>query len=240
MRVAIVSDIHGNRRAFEAVLRDLRQVAPDVVVHGGDLAAGGTHPADIIDQVRLLGWPGVRGNTDEMLWAPERLAEFSAAEPKLAPILARVAETILPTRAKIGEERLQWLESLPHLYSHERLCLLHASPNDLWRAPVPSATEEELQKTYGPLAAKMVVYGHIHCPYIRRLQGLTVANAGSVSQSYDGDRRASYLVIDGENITIRRVEYDIESEAEELLRSGMPNANWFARILLAGKYCPPD
>ena len=88
--------------------------------------------------------------------------------------------------------------------------------------------------------AKMVVYGHIHCPYIRRLQGLTVANAGSVSQSYDGDRRASYLVIDGENITIRRVEYDIESEAEELLRSGLPNANWFAGILLAGKYCPPD
>ncbi|PYU57499.1 MAG: YfcE family phosphodiesterase, partial [Acidobacteria bacterium] len=69
MRVAIVSDIHGNRRALEAVVADLQQIAPDVVVHGGDLAAGGAHPAEIIDQVRSLGWPGVRGNTDEMLWA---------------------------------------------------------------------------------------------------------------------------------------------------------------------------
>jgi len=240
MRVAIVSDIHGNRRAFEAVLTDLRHVAPDMVVHGGDLAAGGGHPADIIDQVRSLGWPGVRGNTDEMLWAPERLAEYAAAEPKLAPILDRIAEMIPPTCAIIGEKRLQWLERLPPLYSQELFSLVHASPHDRWRAPTPVASDEELQRTYASLAAQIVVYGHIHCPYIRRLQGLTVANAGSVSQSYDGDRRASYLVIDGENITIRRVEYDIESEAEELLRSGMPNANWFARILLAGKYCPPD
>ena len=66
MRVAIVSDIHGNRRAFEAVLADMRQAAPDLILHGGDLAAGGAQPAEIIDQVRSLGWPGVRGNTDEM------------------------------------------------------------------------------------------------------------------------------------------------------------------------------
>ena len=51
---------------------------------------------------------------------------------------------------------------------------------------------------------------------------MTVANTGNVSQSYDGDRRASYLVIDGESITIRRVEYDVESEVEELLHSGLP------------------
>ena len=69
---------------------------------------------------------------------------------------------------------------------------------------------------------------------------MTLANTGSVSQSYDGDRRASYLVMDGESMIIRRVEYDVESEAKELLRSGLPHADWLARILLAGKYCPPD
>src|SRR2546421_5951903 len=90
MRVAIVSDLHGNRRAFEAVLDDLQQVAPDVILHGGDLAAGGAHPADIIDQVRSLGWPGVRGNTDEMLWSPESLAEYAAANPKIERLLAAV------------------------------------------------------------------------------------------------------------------------------------------------------
>ncbi len=240
MRVAVVSDIHGNRRAFEAVLADLRQVTPDLVLHGGDLAYGGTHAADIIDQVRALAWPGVRGNTDEMLWAPEGLAEFAATTPKLGPLLAIIQEMIPPTLASIGEERLRWLEGLPQQYSGEGFSLVHASPDDLWRAPMPNASDEELQSTYASLHAQIVVYGHIHRPYIRRLPGMTVANTGSVSQSYDGDTRASYLLMDGEGVTIRRVEYDVESEAKELLSSGLPHADWLARILLTGKYCPPE
>jgi predicted phosphodiesterase len=241
MRAAIVSDIHGNRRAFQAILADLRQVAPDLIVHGGDLASGGAHPAEIIDQIRSLGWPGVRGNTDEMLWSPQSLSKFSAtAHPRLATILAMVQETIPPTVASIGQDRLRWLEGLPGRYSNEAISLVHASPGDLWRAPMPNASDDELRSTYGSLDAPLVVYGHIHIPYIRRLPGLTVANTGSISQSYDGDTRASYLVIDGESVTNRRVEYDVQSEAEDLLRSGLPHASWMARILLAGKYCPPD
>lgn len=240
MRVAIVADIHGNRRAFEAVLADLRQVAPDIVVHGGDLVYGGAHPAEIIDQIRALGWPGVRGNTDEMLWAPESLARFAAAQPKLAPLLSRLKEMIPPTLASIGEERLLWLEGHPQQYSAEGFCLVHASPGDLWRAPMPNASDEELQSTYGPLRAPVVAYGHIHRPFVRRLQGMIVANTGSVSQSYDGDPRASYLLIDGESVTNRRVEYDVESEAKDVLGSGLPHAGWLARILLAGQYCPPE
>jgi putative phosphoesterase len=240
MRIAIVSDVHGNRRAFEAVLADLRQVTPDVVVHGGDLAYGGAYPAEIIDQVRSLGWAGVRGNTDEMLWARKSLKEFGATAPKLAPLLLRIEEMIPATLASIGEERLRWLEGLPDKYSGQGFCLVHASPDDLWRAPMSNASDEELQSTYAPLSARIAVYGHIHCPYIRLLKGVTVANSGSVSQSYDGDRRASYLVIDGESVAIRRVEYDVESEADDVLRSGLPHAKWLARILLAGKYVAPE
>jgi putative phosphoesterase len=239
MRIAIVSDVHGNRRAFEAVLADLRQVAPDLVVHGGDLAYGGAHPAEIIDQVRALGWSGVRGNTDEMLWAPASLTEFAVKTPQLGPLLALTQDLIPPTLASIGEERLRWLEKFPERYSREGFSLVHASPGDLWRAPMPNASDEELQKIYGPLGARIVVYGHIHRPYVRRVGEMTVANTGSVSQSYDGDRRASYLVVDGESVSIRRVEYDVESEAKELLRSGLPHAEWMAKILLAGAYVPP-
>lgn len=240
MRVAIISDVHGNRRAFEAVLADLQQAAPDVVLHGGDLAYGGAHPAEIIDHVRSLGWAGVRGNTDEMLWDPKSLTEFAVKAPKIAPLLARIQEMIPQTVASIGEERLRWLEGFPYEYSGEGFCLVHASPNDLWRAPMLNASDDELQSTYASLGAQIVVYGHIHCSYVRRLQGMTVANAGSISQSYDGDRRASYLVIDGEEIGIRRVEYNVESEAEDVLHSGLPHAEWLARILLAGKYVPPE
>jgi len=239
MRIAIVSDIHGNLRAFQAVLADLRHVAPDIVVHGGDLAYGGTHAAEIIDQVRSLAWPGVRGNTDEMLWSPESLATFAATAPKLAPLLAILQDMIPPTLVSIGEDRLRWLEGLPFQYSQEGIGLVHASPGDLWRAPMPNASDDELQSTYASLDARIVAYGHIHRPYIRRLPEMTVANTGSVSQSYDGDRRASYLVIDKESVAIRRVEYDVESEAEELLRSDLPHAAWLSRVLLSGQYCAP-
>lgn len=239
MRIAIVSDIHGNRRAFQAVLADLRDAAPDLIFHGGDLASGGAHPSEIIDRIRALGWSGVRGNTDEMLWSPKSLSNFAARQPKLQPLLATIQATIPPTVASLGEERLRWLESLPALHTHENISLVHASPNDLWRAPMPNATGEELRTTYSPLNSRIVVYGHIHVPYIRHLPELTVANTGSVSQSYDGDRRASYLLIDGENLTTRRVEYDVEGEANDLLSSGMPHADWMAKILLAGKYVPP-
>jgi putative phosphoesterase len=240
MRIAIVSDIHGNRRAFQAVLADLRRVAPDLIVHGGDLAYGGAHPAEIVDEIRALGWPGVRGNTDEMLWSPQSLADFAAKAPKLAPLLSRIRDLIPSTVASLGEERLRWLETHPVLYSHGRLSLVHAGPNDLWRSPMVNATDEELQSTYSSLGAAIVVYGHIHVSFVRRLPGMIVANSGSVSQSYDGDTRASYLVIDGEDVKIRRVAYDAQAEADELLHSGLPNAEWLSRILLAGKYVPPE
>ena len=82
-RIAIVSDLHGNLSAFEAVLADLRSAAPDLVLHGGDLADPGSSPVEVIDQIRDLGWSGVYGNTDEMLVDPasfDRFADGVAAQ----------------------------------------------------------------------------------------------------------------------------------------------------------------
>jgi predicted phosphodiesterase len=240
MRIAIVSDIHGNRRAFDAVLADLREVAPDLIVHGGDLSSGGAHPAEIIDRIESLGWPGVCGNTDEMLCAPNRLTEFAATLPQLAAVFQRVEDTIPWTVNKLGADRLRWLKKLPIRYVREDLTIVHAGPNDCWRAPAPNATDDEFRKVYAPLNARTVVYAHIHVPFIRHFDGWTVANTGSVSQSYDGDTRASYLVIDNGNPSTHRVEYDAQSEADDLLKSGVPHAAWLAKILLTGKYVPPE
>ena len=190
MRIAIVSDVHGNLRALEAVLADLRQVAPDLVVHGGDLAYGGARPAEIIDRIRALGWAGVRGNTDEMLWSAKSLKTFAAKTPQLGPLLSVIQDLIPPTLASIGEERLRWLEKCPERYVGEGFTLVHASPGDLWRAPMPNASDEELRSTYAPLGSAIAVHGHIHRPYVRRIGEMTVANTGSVSQSYDGDRKS--------------------------------------------------
>jgi diadenosine tetraphosphatase ApaH/serine/threonine PP2A family protein phosphatase len=74
---------------------------------------------------------------------------------------------------------------------------------------------------------------------VRKLQGFTVANSGSVTLSYDGDTRASYLLIDGENVNIRRVEYDLDKAEQDLIASGLPHAEWVCRVLRAGRYIPP-
>jgi len=68
MKLAIVSDIHGNLAALDAVISDLETVNPDLVVQGGDLAINGPHPSECVDRIRELGWPGVAGNTDLALW----------------------------------------------------------------------------------------------------------------------------------------------------------------------------
>lgn len=231
MRIAIVSDIHGNLAAFEAVLRDLRETAPDLIFHGGDLPHGGASPAEVVDRIRDLGWPGVLGNTDEMLFRPQSLQDFAAKLPAMQPMFAAIEEMAAATRAAIGEERLEWLRTLPLVQAHGPLALVHASPQSCWRAPNPEAADAELKSVYTALGHAVAVYGHIHRPYIRGMAGLTVANTGSVSLSYDGDPRAAYLLVDDGVASIRRVVYDIDRELQALAASGLPHADWTARML---------
>ena len=239
MRVAVVSDIHGNLSALEAVIEDLRSVSPDLVVHGGDLVGSGSRPAEVIDLIRGLRWPGVVGNTDEMLWAPQRLTEVLKS-PQLRALRDTLLDEIVPaTRAAIGDARLAWLRELPTEWSAGGLSVVHASPGDVWRAPLPDAADEELEKTFGPLGGHAVVYGHIHRPFVRRLETFSIANAGSVSLPYDGDPRASYALVDEGKIEIRRVSYDIEKEVGRLMEGRYPQADWLAKILRTGSYVPP-
>jgi predicted phosphodiesterase len=239
MRIAIVSDIHGNRTALEAVLADLRQTSPDLILHGGDLAASGASPAEIVDRVRELGWPGVVGNTDEMLFMPESLTEFASQTPKLQPLLAALQEMATATSEALGAERLAWLRGLPRTQIHGPMALVHASPESLWRAPMLAASDAELQSVYAPLGQPIAVYAHIHRSFIRSVSGMVVANTGSVSLSYDGDPRASYLLLDESKPTIRRVEYDVDRELNALSACGFPHADWVAKILHTGSFQMP-
>ncbi len=231
MRTAIVSDIHGNLTSLEAVLADLRAMAPDLILHGGDLADNGASPADIIDTIRDLKWPGVAGNTDEMLFRPESLTGFATQSPQMQPLLPIVQEMAAFSRAELGAERLAWLRALPHTQAHGPFTLLHATPENLWRAPAAEEPDSALQASYAPLGSPVVVYAHLHRPFVRSLHALVVANTGSVGMPYDGDRRASYLLLDDAVPTVRRVEYDLSREMKALAASRLPHADWIARIL---------
>src|SRR6476646_685760 len=240
MRIAIISDIHGNLTALDAVLADLRQQNPDLVLHGGDLPYGGSHPAEVIDCIVQEGWKGVLGNTDEMLWDNSARPAMEAAAPKLKPLFKALFDVCGPaTRKMIGESRLAWLRALPAELRHENLALMHASPGNLWRAPTDTADDSELETTYRPLNAEIVVYCHIHRPFIRKVGGMTVCNTGSVGSPYDGDPRASYLLIDNRKPAIRRVAYDVEKEVGRLLASDYPQKEWIAEMRRKGSYVSP-
>lgn len=231
MRVAVVSDLHGNRTAFQAVLDDLRKTAPDLVLHGGDLADGGSGPVEIVDQIRDLGWPGVMGNTDQTLCAPKVFEQFASHAPHLNSLWTAVREMAAFTRELLGEERMTWLGRLPERHLTGELAIVHASPESCWRAPFPEASDDDLYSVYAKLGRPIVVYGHIHRPFIRKVGGLTVINAGSVGLPHDGDARASYLLVDDSKPQIRRVEYDVEAEIKWIKRSGIPHAAWMANML---------
>ena len=238
MRIAVLSDIHANLTALDAVIADLRTTAPDLVLHGGDLVVGGPRPAEVIDRIREMNWPGVYGNAEEALWAPHRLSEMLQA-----PHLQRIKDlslthTLPATVEAIGDERLAWLRTLPLRWSDHDLTVVHAVPNDAWGIVPATASDEEMERVYAVLASTRVVYGHVHTPFVRRLRTFTLANMGAVSQSFDGDTRAAYAVVDDDRVEIRRVEYDIEAEVRLLLRSNDPFAESTAQALRTGRYVP--
>jgi hypothetical protein len=161
MRIAVVSDIHGNRTAFEAVLADLQQTAPDTVIHGGDLADGGSGSIEIVDRIRSLGWQGVAGNTDQMLALPETFENFASRSPKLASLWDVLREMAAATRELLGEERLAWLRALPLIHVHDPVAIVHATPGGPWSAPSSQASDEELVSRYSSLNQPITIYGHI-------------------------------------------------------------------------------
>jgi predicted phosphodiesterase len=237
IRIAVVSDIHGNRTALEAVIADLRSAAPDLVLHGGDLADSGSSPTQVVDRIRALGWAGVMGNTDEMLVRPQALEDFAGQSKAPARMWDKIREIAAATRAALGEERLAWMRGFPLEIARPEagFALVHARPGDCWRAPAADASDAELETIYGSLAEPVVAYGHTHVPSIRRLSGTPklLINTGSAGLPYDGDARASYLLLDDGVPEIRRVEYDLEQEVKLLDACGLPGAAWTAKMLQA-------
>jgi predicted phosphodiesterase len=244
MRIAVVSDVHGNLTALEAVIADLRLTSPDLVLQGGDVAVIGARPAETTDRVRELGWPSVLGNTDAWHGSAEaRTAEEQLVSrmPKLQAWLATLFDVLLPWAAeRLGEERLDWLRTRPEEWRESAVWLVHASPGDLWRAPLPDAPDEEFAATYGAGRPGLAVYGHVHRPHVRRLPaGLIVANAGSAGLPWDGDPRAAYLLVDDGQPSVRRVAYDVGREARALDAAGFPLATWLAGVQRTARYERP-
>lgn len=107
MRLAVVSDIHGNWTALQAVIKDLKTVGADLIVNGGDLVGNGSSPADVLDLVSDLGWPSIVGNTDAVLWNQDPLETLAERLPALASLWGVVFKDVALSREALGDARIR-------------------------------------------------------------------------------------------------------------------------------------
>jgi len=198
----------------------------------------GPRPAQVVDRIAELGWAGVVGNTDELLWRPDEHDRQLARAPKLATLLGLLFDAYAPvTRTALGEQRLAWLRELPAEQRIGDWVIVHAAPDDLWQAPQPTADDATITDVYSPLGASGAIYGHIHRPFVRRTtDGLSVTNAGSVGMPWDGDPRASYLLVEDDSAQIVRVAYDVE---RALHAARHPDTGRLAEMRRQGRFLTP-
>ncbi len=223
MRVAALYDIHGNLPALEAVLAEVGREGVDATVIGGDVVSG-PFSAEVFDRlVELSSVHFVHGIADRLVIEGEREHGVDwAAE-----------------RARLGDARLATVASWPLTVELEidglgRMLFCHAIPT----ADEPIFTritpDPEVEEMLGDTGADVVVVGHTHVQFDRRLaSALRVVNAGSVGMPYEG-RRGAFWALLGPDVELRRTEYDVEG-AVSAIREATPDEDLVRRLL-----DPPD
>lgn len=242
MRIALLSDIHGNVVALDAVLADMRQHGPfDQIIIAGDLAWSGPWPAEVVDRVQALDGFVIQGNTDAFFGgSPSEMPSGKNAE-RFAALLAWMSQ-------QLGPRRVAYLARLP--FSHtivpapgRLLLVVHANPKDLDRPIMPKmagADLDELLSPQGDIDWDVLAFGHVHIPFVRQWRGRTLVDVASVGLPMDGDTQAAYAILtwNGQHwhIEHRRVFYDVRIVAHQMRVGGMPRGKHFAERLITGSY----
>lgn len=209
-RLGVISDVHANLVALEAVLADLPPV--DRLVCAGDVVGYNPWPGACVDALRELDVATIQGNHD-------RAAVSGATEWLNSMATAGIEHA----RRDLSEDQLGWLGSLPveRTVADDRVKLVHGHPDDPDRYTQASAVGPELLGD-----EDVLVLGHTHVQFTEVFEGGIVLNPGSVGQPRDGDPRAAYTVLDLEamDATERRVSYDIERVERQIDAVGLPEA----------------
>jgi diadenosine tetraphosphatase ApaH/serine/threonine PP2A family protein phosphatase len=238
MKFAVVSDIHSNWQALQAVMADLPSI--DEVICLGDVVGYGGDPNKCVDYVRDKRWPTLVGNHDRACTDVDILEWFNED----------AARAIEWTVAHLGKDRLQWLQALPECDQiGDEILLVHGSPRDyIYEYILDGPTADA---NLNLIEGKICFHGHTHVPGIFRrdggqlvheyelrafkLNGTELVNPGSVGQPRDGVPDASYAIWDRNAGTVefRRVPYDREGAKKAIRQAKLPDR--FAERLDAGR-----
>ncbi len=266
MRVALLSDIHGNLVALDAVLADMARLGSfDEIVVAGDLVWSGPWPGEVVDRIRSLKAAVIQGNTDAFFSRTPADTPTGKHEERFAGQLGWMRE-------QLGLERTAYLANLP--FSHRitpaglqpqdrtqlnegpipglaarsvvvtnTLLVVHANPFDLERAIRPQMKEAELDELLGGAVDwGALAFGHIHIPFVRQWRGRLLIDVASAGLPMDNDRRAVYAILTwdgaGWQAEHRRVSYHVPVVAQQMRTCGMPRGKHFAERLMSATYGP--
>lgn len=233
MKIAVIADIHGNLRALEAVVADLKRRSVDSVVNLGDHISGPLWPKETIDYLKQQDWVYIRGNHDR------QLIEQTPAEQGLSDVYASQYLT---------DDDRDWLRALPaRTEIHEGILLFHGSPTDdkqylletVENGQVHLATPAEIRARLGTAHAPVMLCGHTHIPRLVTLADQLLVNPGSVGlPAYDdiepephnmeaGSPHARYAVMDNHMgewaVELIAVAYDYEAAVKQALKNQRPD-----------------
>lgn len=224
MRYAMISDVHSNIHALTKVLQDIDRQRADVIICAGDLVGYGPFPNEVIGELDRRGAICIAGNHDR---ACVNLDTFN-----MNPL---AANAIFWTAKRISEESMRFLRKLrPQTVLNlggTAAVMFHGSP----RMDDEYIFEEDANAELLQLAkAQIVISGHTHVPYVKRLAEGVLVNPGSVGQPRDGDPRASYLIYDEreQEFEHRRIDYPKEEAAKAVVSAGLPD--FLGERLLSG------
>jgi len=241
VRTAVLSDIHGNAVAFDAVLADLERRPVDRVICLGDAIQGGPQPAEVVARLRALGCPVVMGNADAFLLRGVETGHEDSS-PERRTILHAVREWSV---AQLSDADRAFIAAFPPtvtlaLEGGSTMLGFHGSPDSFDQILMPDIPDEELRRALGPHAARHAALcgGHVHVQFVRQLGAAFHFNPGSVGAAYrhgqpEGTFRmdpwAEYATLelgaDGLALAFHRVGFDVPALVEAYRSSGRPFAD---------------
>jgi len=245
MKYALISDIHANLPALEAVLADVDRQRVDAIYHLGDLTGYAPWPNEVIAVLRQRRIPGIAGNYDSTVATNYKHCGCHADSPREEELSHISYEWTLQ---RVNDSTKAYLASLPfridmrplggHV-SGPTVTLIHGNQtlNTVYvTEDRPDSFLDKMAAGIGAKSADMICFGHTHKPWQRSANGVQFVNTGSVGRPKDGDPRACYVFVSeaGGQLTAEfiRVSYDIELVAQEIVKSGLPAE--FADVIRTG------
>ncbi|HEY9075563.1 MAG TPA: metallophosphoesterase family protein [Anaerolineaceae bacterium] len=236
MRIAVISDIHANLPALEAVLVHASRQKASAIWNLGDFVGYGAFPDEVIERLRWLDVPSIIGNYDQKaLKVKKKRKDWSKnkiPEKWLAFDWAYHA---------ISQENREYLENLPEQRLIETegwlSLLVHGSPESIKEHLGPATPIQRLEELSKRTSANLILCGHSHQAFVRQVNEQWFINPGSVGRLDDGDPRAAYAILEltlgHMQVWLHRVDYDVERAASAIRNAGLPES--FAQMVLQGR-----